>query len=252
MRYEVLGSLRVLDGDIPSEISARKIEKLFAALLACADRVVSFEALMAELWGEEPPRRAMACLQVYVSQLRKFLRRPDDTESPVVTRPSGYLLRLNDDELDARLFLRRMGQGRVFAKEKRHREACSAFEAALSLWRGPVMGGMRSGPIVDGFVTGLTEAKLESAAMLGESQLVLGMHREIVGRLYSLIAENPLREVFYRQLMLALYRSERQGDALKVYQAARKTLNDELGVEPCRSLRELHQSILDAEDRLAS
>jgi DNA-binding SARP family transcriptional activator len=110
-----------------------------------------------------------------------------------------------------------------------------------------VLGDLRNGPIVDGFVTWMMESRMECLEMLADAHLRVGRHRELVGRLYSLTAENPLREAFYRQLMLALYRSERQADALKVYQSARATLNDELGLEPCKALRDLHQAIL-AED----
>src|SRR6185503_18952705 len=118
------------------------------------------------------------------------------------------------------------------------------------LWRGPALGDLRAGPIVEGFVTWLAEARLECLEMLADSHLELGRHRELVGRLYSLTAEHPLREAFYRQLMLALYRSERQADALKVYQMARKTLNEELGLEPCRSVQDLQRAILTADDQL--
>src|SRR5262249_40959488 len=99
-----------------------------------------------------------------------------------------------------------------------------------------------------GFATRLNEARLECTEMLVDAQLQLGCHRDLVGMLYTLTTEHPLREAFYRQLMLALYRSERRADALKVYQAARNTLIDELGLEPCTPLRELHTAILQADD----
>lgn len=250
MRYEILGPLRVMDDGASSEISARKIETVLAVLLIRADRVVAFEALMTELWGDELPRRATAGLHVYISQLRKFLHRDHRADNPVVTQPPGYLLRLGNDDLDLNIFLRLMEEGRRLARGQLHEEACARLEAALDLWRGPVLGDIRNGPIVDGFGTWLTETRLECLELLAESQLRLGRHREMIGRMYSLVAENPLREAFYRQLMLALYRSERQGDALNVYQSARRTLNDELGVEPCQSLRDLQRDILAAEDRL--
>jgi DNA-binding SARP family transcriptional activator len=96
----------------------------------------------------------------------------------------------------------------------------------------------------------MMESRLECIEMLTDVLLELGRHRELVGHLYTLTAENPFRESFYRQLMLALYRSERQGDALKVYQMARTVLNDELGLEPCEALRELQQAILTGDQRL--
>jgi DNA-binding SARP family transcriptional activator len=189
---------------------------------------------------------------VFVSQLRKFLSRPGRPASPVVTRPPGYLLSLGGDEFDAQQYLRQMEAGRAHAAAARHAEAAGCLAGALELWRGPVLNGVCPGPILEGFVSWLTEARLDCTEQLIDSQLALGRHRELVGRLYSLTAEHPLRESFYRQLMLALYRSDRQADALKVYQSARRTLNEELGLEPCRALQEVQRAVLRADDQLAT
>ncbi|MEU5839544.1 AfsR/SARP family transcriptional regulator [Streptomyces diacarni] len=250
MRYELLGTLRVAEGDEVRTLGARKIETVLAVLLIRADQVVTFEQIMTEVWGDDLPRRATAGLHVYISQLRKFLSRPGHRENPVVTRTSGYTLRTDDDELDFRVFLDKVKQGRARVREEQHEEAVECFEEALRLWRGPVLGDLQNGPIADGFAAWLEETRLESVEVLGETQLQLGRHRELVGWLYSLTTEHPLRETFYRQLMLALYRSERQADALRVYQTARARLNEELGLEPCRALQSLHQSILTADARL--
>ncbi|MEV0387446.1 AfsR/SARP family transcriptional regulator [Nonomuraea sp. NPDC050643] len=244
MRYEILGPLRVVDGNDYSFISARKVESTLAVLLIRADHVVAFDQLVMELWGDSPPRRVAAGIHVYISQLRKFLHRPERDDNPVVTHPPGYLLRMGVDELDFRDFLRLTEEGRCLAREERYEEAADCLERALSLWRGPVLRDLGNGPIIDGFVAWLMESRLECLELLADCQLQLGRHRELVARLYSLITEHPLRETFYRQLMLALYRSERQADALHVYQTARRTLRHELGVEPCRALRDLQQAIL--------
>ncbi|GII96174.1 AfsR/SARP family transcriptional regulator [Sinosporangium siamense] len=248
MRYEILGPLRVADGAGRSEISAPKIETVLAVLLVRADRVVTPETLTTELWGDRLPRRATACLHVYMSQLRKFLHRhrPDRAESPVATQPPGYVLRLGADELDSGIFLRLLDEGRGLLRGRRHAEACTRLESALALWRGPVLGDLRKGPILDGFAAWLREARLECLELLSEAQLTLGRHREIVERMHVLIGENPYREEYYRQLMLALFRSERPEDALRVYRAARRVLKEDLGVEPSRPLRDLHHAILAA------
>ncbi|HEX6526871.1 MAG TPA: AfsR/SARP family transcriptional regulator [Streptosporangiaceae bacterium] len=225
-------------------MSARKIEIVLAVLLIRSDHVVAPDQLMTEIWGDNPPRRAAAGIHVYISQLRKFLHRHDRPENPVVTQPPGYLLRTGSDEVDFHLFLGMMNQGRAFVRAGDYEAAAFLIESALEMWHGPVLDGLYSGPIIEGFVTSLNEARLECLEMLADAHLELGRHRELVGRLYPVIAENPLREVFYRQLMLALYRSDFQADALKVYQMARKTLHDELGLEPCRALRDLQQTIL--------
>ncbi|MER5786285.1 AfsR/SARP family transcriptional regulator [Streptomyces mobaraensis] len=255
MRYEMLGPLRVTDGSKSMTINAHKVEVVLSVLLVRADQVVSPEQLMAEIWGEDLPRRATAGLHVYISQLRKFLRRPGVAGNPVETRAPGYVLHKGDDEIDAQIFPQLVDEGRVLLREGRHDEAACRFEQALALWRGPALGhGGKgpavAGPIIDGFATWLTETRLECQEMLAECRLQLGRHREAVGMLYALTAENPMREVFYRQLMLALYRSERQADALKVYQSVRRTLKDELGLEPGRPLQNLQQAILAGDPEL--
>jgi SARP family transcriptional regulator, regulator of embCAB operon len=250
MRYEILGPLRVVDDEQHSFISARKIETVFAVLLIRANQVVAFDQLVTEVWGDAPPRRAAAALHVYISQLRKFLQRPGRTANPVVTLAPGYVLRTGSDSVDFHQFLQLANQGRSAARDERHAEAADRFEEALHLWRGPVLEDHRSGPIVEAFVTWLAELRLECVELMAEANLHLGRHRELVGQLHGLVAENPFRETLYRQLMLALYRSERQADALHVYQMARKVLHDELGLEPCRALRDLQRAILAADRQL--
>jgi SARP family transcriptional regulator, regulator of embCAB operon len=250
LRYELLGPLRVVDAGAVSFVGPRKVEVLLALLLARADQVVSTDQLINEIWGDRPPRRANATIHVYVSQLRKFLSGAGCTFDPIVTRPPGYMLRTGSDSLDVHDFQRLVNQGRSAARTRQHEEAVTHFEAALALWRGPVLGDLRDGPAVNAFATWVEEVRLECLELLVEASLELGRHREIVGRLYTLTTEHPLREAFCRQLMLALYRSERQADALSVYQKVRQKLHGELGLEPCRALREVHHAILVADPQL--
>jgi DNA-binding SARP family transcriptional activator len=246
MNYELLGTLRLVDGNSSSFISAQKVEILLATLLIRADHVVTASQLMGEIWGDRLPRRANAGLHVYISDLRKFLSRSGRPEGPIVTRSPGYMLRQGSDRLDSQSFLELMDLGRKSLKDQRYEEASECFESGLALWRGSVLGDIGTGPILRSFATRLTEARMECTEMLVDSQLQLNRHRDLVGLLFTLITENPLREAFYRQLMLALYRSERRADALKVYQTARSILIEELGLEPCTPLRELHTAILRA------
>ncbi|MGW5352854.1 AfsR/SARP family transcriptional regulator [Streptomyces sp. NPDC004031] len=231
-------------------MSARKIETLLAVLLIRVDQVVTVSHLTAELWGEQAPRRATAALHVYVSQLRKFLDRPDRPENPIATHSPGYLLSLGDDTLDVHEFQQLVARGRTAMKRNRHEEASAVLGQALTLWRGPVLSELRHGQTVNSFAAWAEEARLECIEMRTDADLELGCHRELVGQLYSLTAEHPLREAFHRQLMLALYRSERQSDALRVYANVRSTLNSELGIEPGRALRDLQRSILLDDGRL--
>ncbi|WP_153534763.1 AfsR/SARP family transcriptional regulator [Actinomadura macrotermitis] len=248
--YEVLGPLRVLDGEDSFTISARKVQTVLAALVVRCDQVVAPGQLITEIWGDVPPRRATAGLHVYISQVRKLLNRPGRTANPLLTRVSGYQLRTDDDEIDFRLFLGAVERGRALMRERRDEEAMACLEGALDLWRGPVLGDLRSGPIIEGFVTWMTELRLECLELLADVHLRLGRHREVIGRLQLLVGENPLCEAYYRQLMLALYRSGRQAEALGVYQSARSLLMEELGLEPCRALRDLQQAILTADEGL--
>lgn len=250
MRYEILGPLRVIDTSGQSFISARKIEVVLTTLLIQSGQIVTPDQLMEEIWGCNPPRRATAGLHVYISQVRKFLERPGRVGNPIVTRPPGYMLHKGTDEIDFHLFLNLIEQGRALIRQRRFEEASAMLERANVLWRGPVLGDPSGGPILEGFATRMWEARLECLEILVEAQLALGRHREMVGRLYALVAEQPLCEVFYRQLMLALYRSDRQADALEVYRTARRTLNEELGLEPCQALRDLQAAILVADDQL--
>lgn len=252
MRYEILGTLRVVDEDDVLTISARKMEILLATLLIRAGQVVSLDQLVTEIWNHNPPRRATDALYVYICQLRKLLSRTGRAESAIITRAPGYVLCPRTDELDFQVFQQLVNQGRDSARADRHEEAAASFGAALGLCRGPVLHELREGPIINGFVTWLEEMRLECTEWLVESNLALGRQRELVGLLYQLVAEHPLHEAFYRQLMLALYRSERRADALKVYRMACQTLREELGIEPARDLRELQQRILQADEPLGA
>lgn len=246
-----MGPLRVVDEDGKHVIRARKVEVLFTVLLIRADQVVPSDRLMTEIWGDDRPRRATAGLHVYISQIRKFLGalRPAG-ESPLQTRPPGYVLRLGSDELDFRTFETLVNRGRDHARKGRHGWAAADFENALALWRGSPLDDACHGPIVEGFQTWLKEARLECVEMMIDARLMLARHRELVGDLYGLAQEYPLREAFHCQLMLALYRSGRQAEALAAYRSARDTLNEELGLDPCPALQDLHHAILTSDRRL--
>ncbi|MEX5634704.1 AfsR/SARP family transcriptional regulator [Parafrankia sp. FMc2] len=250
MRYEVLGPLRVLGKPGSPTIGARKVKILLSVLLIRADQLVTVDRLMEEIWDCEPPRRATAAVHVYVSQLRKFLLRPNVPGNPIGTRPGGYQLMRGDDDIDLHDFQRLMQRGRTDARAGRHAEAVENFDAALRIGRGPVLADLRDSAMISAFVTWIDEMRLECVEARIDSALLLGQHRELVGQLYSLTAEHPQRESFHRQLMLALYRSERQADALRAYGRVRDILRGELGLDPGLPLRELHDAILAADGRL--
>ena len=250
LRYEILGPLRVHGPGRSDLVSAHKMAAVLALLLLRADQIVPVEQLVAEIWGERAPRRAVASLQVYVSHLRKLLAVPERPENPIVTRSPGYSLILGDDGLDLHEFQELLETGRSEAGALRHEHAVVAFGAALSLCRGPALHGLEHIPAARAFTTWYEESRLECTELLVESELALGRHRDLVGDLYTLISEHPLREVFHRQLMLAPYRSGRHADAPAVYRSLRQRLDRDPSLESGRALRDLHQAILVADGGL--
>ncbi|MET8981408.1 AfsR/SARP family transcriptional regulator [Streptomyces sp. NPDC004539] len=251
MRYELLGPLRVRHEEQSHSLSAPKVETTLATLLIGGGRAVTKEQLVTELWGDRPPRRASAAVHVYISQLRKFLAGAGDTEGgAIVTRPLGYELRLGGAGWDVAEFKEAMRTGRGLRSAGRHEEALESLERASSLIRGPVLDGVAEGPVLTAFTAWAEEERLQCLELSVEARTALGRHREVIGLLCTLTAQYPLRESFYRQLMLVLYRSERQAEALQVYRSAQRVLRAELGLEPHRSLRRLHQAILTSDRML--
>jgi SARP family transcriptional regulator, regulator of embCAB operon len=245
VRYEILRPMCVVDSTGSYSLSARKAEIMLATLLIKADQVVSIDQLVAELWPNRAPRRAIAAIHVYASQLRKFLERPNRANSPIITRSPGYLLHLDgDDETDLAEFESYMTAARGLVRGRDHEQAVTWLKAALDLWAGPPLDELREGPTVSVFAAWLEEIKLECLEMYAQSNLALCRYRELIPLLYSLIRDYPLHEAFYEQLMVALHGSGRRADALKLYQYVYDTLRAELRIEPCHSLKELRTRLL--------
>ena len=251
MIYEVLGSFRLaVDGEC-ALLESRKLEILLATLLIRADHVVNCRSLMTELWDAEPPTRAAAGIHVNISRLRKFLKQRKWVGGQIVTRSPGYMLQLGSDEVDARCFDEMVNAGREQLRRRDYAHASLVLRSALDLWHGSSpFGGLQGGPILAGYTRRMEESRLECLEMMIEADLALGRHRELVSELYALTTEHPLQETFYRQLMLALYRSDRQADALVTFHRARQVINANLDLEPCQALRDLHHAILMEDRRL--
>jgi SARP family transcriptional regulator, regulator of embCAB operon len=244
MSYEILGQLRVSGRPGVRTPRARKVETLLAVLLARANRTVSTDQLVVEIWGENPPGRASAAVHVYVSQLRALLRGRTAHPVPIATGTRGYSMLVDDGELDADRFFQLHEQGRTLYRDRSYDAAAGKLRQALDLWRGPVFGGFVDTPVVDAYVAHLEERRLECVELLMEVELLCGRHRDIVWQLFDLTKEHPLREPFYKYLMIALSRCNRRAEALEVFSVARRQLSEQLGVEPGHALRELHMSIL--------
>jgi DNA-binding SARP family transcriptional activator len=249
MDFRILGPLEVLDGGRVVGLGGTRQRALLAVFLMHRGETLSTDRLIDQLWGERPPATATKSVQVYISRLRKALAGGGGS-AEIVTREHGYELRLHPGCLDAHRFERLVAEGRSDLAAGRPAPAASALEDALSLWRGPPLADLAYEPFAKQEVARLDELRLEALETLIEAKLALGAHAELVGRLQTLIGEHPFRERLRAQLMLALYRCDRQADALQAYQDARLTLVEELGIEPSERLRELEQAILRQDPKL--
>src|SRR5918994_5113128 len=242
MEFRLLGPLEVLERDRVLMVGGGKQRALLAVLLLHANEVVSTDRLLDDLWGWSPPATAVKSIQLYVSRLRKELG-----EGRLVTRPPGYVLRVERSELDVARFEQLVGEARIAEAER----AARKLREALALWRGRPLADLAYEPFAQGEIARLEDLRVAALEQLIDAKLALGRHAEVIGELESLISDYPYRERLRAQLMLALYRSDRQADALQAYQDARRSLTDELGIEPGERLRELERAILAQDPDLA-
>jgi WD40 repeat protein/DNA-binding SARP family transcriptional activator len=229
MDVQLLGPVEVAADGRTLPLGGPKPRAVLAMLALDPGTTVSTDRLIEGLWGDEPPATAAKTLQVYVSRLRRALTANGDG-TDIVTRAHGYELRLAPDDVDACRFERLLAHG--------------APREALALWRGPPLDDVADEPFAAGEIRRLEELRLAAIEQAMDSDLAAGRHRELVGELDVLVGEHPLHERFHAQLMLALYRSGRQAEALATYRRARAALVDQIGVEPGPALRELHEAIL--------
>ena len=247
MDFHILGPLEALEEGERVALGGSRQRALLAVFLLHANETLSTDRLIDELWGERPPTTAGKTVQVRISRLRKALTAGSDDSGGnglLVTHDYGYELRLNPDCLDSHRFERLAAEGRRELAAGRPEAAVSAFERALSLWRGEPLGDLAYEPFAQLEIAHLRDMRLAVREQLIDAKLALGGHSDVVGELEALIGENPLRERLRGQLMLALYRCERQADALQAYQDARRRLVEELGIEPGQRLRDLERAIL--------
>ena len=245
MEFRILGPLEVRKGERVVALG-RKQRALVAVLLLNANEVVSAGRLIDALWGEQPPETAGHALQVHVSQLRKAFEQVGarNANELLITRPPGYMLRVDPAQFDRDRFIEFLERGGGALERGAPERAAADLREALALWRGPALADFAYDDFAQSAIGHLDELRLTALESRIDADLGLGRHVELVPELETLVREHPLRERLRLQLMLALYRSGRQADALAVYQNARRTLVDELGLDPSRALQELEQAIL--------
>jgi DNA-binding SARP family transcriptional activator len=235
MEFRILGPIEAYGEGKQVPVGGAKHRALLAVLLLNANRVVSRDRLVDALWEEEPPETAHKAVQVYVSQLRKLLG-----SDLLLTRPPGYLLQVEPGMLD----LDRFEAVLQDAREADPGTAANKLREALALFRGRPLADFANDRFAQAEIARLEELRMTALEERIEADLALGRHAALVGELEAVVAEHPLRERLLGQLMLALYRSGRQAEALEAYQAARRALVEELGINPGRALQEIERSIL--------
>ena len=240
MEFRILGPVELADGDRLVVVGGPRQRALLAILLLHANELVPADQLVEELWEARPPA-ACRSLQVYVSRLRKAL---GSASGRLANRSGGYMLRLEPDELDSQRFERLLSDGRRALSAGDHERASKILREALALWRGQALMDFRYAPFAQVEIARLEELRLAALEERIEADLALEFHRELIAELESLVRAYPLRERTRGQLMLALYRSDRQAEALHAYRQGRRYFREQLGLAPSPSLQRLEEAIL--------
>ena len=239
LEFRLLGPLEVVGGDGPLQLGGPKQRATLAILLLGANRVVPVERLADDLYHGAAPVTAVTQVQRQVSELRRLLAAP-----VIETRPPGYILRIAPEQLDLHRFERLSERAAQAQASGAVQQAGDLLREALGLWRGAALADLADEPFARAAIERLEEIRLAAIERRIDAELALGRHAELVGELQELVADHPFGERFSEQLMLALYRSRRQAEALTVYRATREALVEEFGIEPTPSLRLLERAIL--------
>ena len=248
VEFRALGDLQVVEDGQALALGPHQQRAVLALLVLSAGEVVSADRLIEALWGERPPPTAAKTVQVYISRLRKALngaqagaRRVDGL---IVTVDHGYVLRVDPEQVDVRVFERLLDRGRDAFADGEFDAAATVLRQALGLWRGAPLADFTFDAFAAADIARLQELRLEALEIRIDADLALGRHAALVAELEALTTEHPLRERLRAARMLALYRCGREPEALELYRETRRLLVDELGMEPSPALRELHDAIL--------
>jgi len=244
MDFRILGPLEVSAGDGSLQIGGRRQRTVLAVLLLNANRTTSTDTIVDAVWGDEPPATARRSVQVYVSRLKKVFG-----DERIASIDPGYRLRVEDGELDADRFSTLAADARA-ATSSDPKEALRTFDSALALWRGPTLSDLAEDPGIRSRSVPFDEERMAVVEDRFDLELMLGRHEAAVVALERSISEHPYRERLWAQLMIALYRSGRQADALKAYSRARGVLVGDLGIDPSPELRDLEERILNQDASL--
>ena len=241
IEFRVLGPLEMrIRGEVVA-LGGAKQRAVLAALLLRAGEVVPVERLVDEVWGDDPPPSAAHTLESYVSRLRTVFNGHGPT---LVRRGTGYVLELHGSDLDASRFVEIQERAALAAAVDAHADVVELADAALAIWCGPALADVALASAGRAEAERLEELRLCTYELRFDAELALGRHDQAVGKLQSLVAQNPYRERFVAQLMLALYRSGRHAEALDAYERMRRRLDDDLGLQPSAELQQLSGQIV--------
>jgi SARP family transcriptional regulator, regulator of embCAB operon len=251
LEFRLLGPLEVFGGGHCHQLYGTKQRALLATLLVVGNQAVSVDRLIANLWPRSRPRDAVNALQAHVGRLRRQLAtwEPDATQPRLATLNSGYRLRSGPDELDSSVFRQLSTEGRRIVQNDPEL-AVQTLMRALALWRGEALQDVAGGSLTRAAADRLEETRVMTREMLATAQLACDRCDDAVETLEDLVADSPLKEGLYSQLMLALYRSGRYSEALETYHTARHRLAYDLGIEPSPMLGERMRAILTHDESL--
>lgn len=250
MRVSVLGQLSLQRDEVTLTPTAPKLRRVLALLLLQANQVVPVSGFFRELWEDDPPPSALTTLQTYILHLRRLIDSlPRDplgrtARDILVTRPGGYMFRVRPGELDLHIYNKLTAQGRNALADGDCSTAADAFSAALALWHGPALVDVQVGRLLELEAIRLEQSRLSTVEQHIEASLRLGRHLDVLSDLSALATEHRLNENLHAQLMLALHRSGRRQDALRVFHRLRSRLIEELGLEPSQRLHRVQAAIL--------
>jgi SARP family transcriptional regulator, regulator of embCAB operon len=250
LEIRILGPLTLSYDNRQLGPTARKPRSLLALLLLHANQPVPAAKLLQEMWGAEPPASALPTLQTYVLHLRKLfsaglgIPAAEVARNVLVTGPGGYTFRAVPEHFDLFRYEHLTAEGRRALAEGRNELAADLLQQARNQWRGPALADVRPGPLVRPHINRLEESRLTTTEQSIEARLRLGRHQEVLPELAGMLAEHRLHENLHAQFMVALHRSGRRQDALRVFKELRTAMAEELGLEPSKRLQQLQRAIL--------
>ena len=254
MDFRLLGPFEVWEHGYPLPLGARRQRAILALLALHPREVLSTDRIVEEIWGEDAPPSAVRTVHAYISRLRSCLREGSDADARsavIVSREPGYLLQIDPDQIDAARFENGVLQAAALMLDGDPRKANEVLRAVLELWRGAALADFMYESFAAIESERLAERRLDAIELRIETDLGLLRHNQVVSELEGLVAIHPVREHFWSQLMVALYRSGRQSDALAVYGRVRQMLIEERGIEPGPELRRLERLVLEQSPELA-